>query len=216
MGYYNFAHNGYLVLNPLQPGECWNLGSAWLVFSVADSAGSHCTMSFTRPTSDAERIYETVDQQAMELKLSGPKLTPASVGGAVALVAAIVNFFKVATKLAAPPEMVEQSVNAFGLGYDEGHVGTRERHDDRYEQAVRDAGRDSLARYRTKLRQGGFFTPAPGWYTRGALASASDVMILRLDSTLTHLEITGFVDDRQAGVCRVVTGYAVRRPPEVS
>jgi hypothetical protein len=208
MGYYNFARNGYTVLNAQQPGECWDLGAARVVFKVGDPAGDRCTMSFSRPVTDADRA-----RRAAGISLDGPdEGQQLSRGGG--LVVALLNLFNV-VRTVTDSQPVEQSVNAFGLGFDDGHVGSRERHHETYEQAVRDAGREGLARYRDKLAQGGFFTGAPDWHTRGALASESDVMILRIDETFTHLEIVGFVDDRRAGVCRVTTGYAVRRGVEV-
>lgn len=208
MGYYNFAGRGYTALNSLQPGEYWDLGSAWISFNVGDAAGHRSTMNFTRPRNNADRA-----QAAMGISLDGPDAGRSiSRGGAFAV--AVLNFFNVVNALTSP-QPVSRGVNVFGLGYDDGHAGARERHEDRFEQAVTDIGRSWLSRFKQKLSWGGFFTDSKDWHTRGALASEFDVMVLRLDDTLTNLEIRGFYDDRRAKLCHMVTGYAVRRGPQI-
>jgi hypothetical protein len=209
MGYHNFAGRGYTVLAPFQPGEYWDLGgSAWITFDVGDVAANRCTMRFTRPRTTADRV-----QTAMGISLDSPPEGEAMSRGA-AFAVALVNFFNVANALTSP-QPVSRDVNVLGLGYDDGHAGSRERHRDQFDQAVSDLGRGWLSRYKDKLGWGGFFTDARDWHTRGALASEFDVMILRLDDALTNLEISSFYLDRRARVCRLVQGYAVRRGPQL-
>jgi hypothetical protein len=149
----------------------------------------------------------------MGISLDGPDEGQSiSPGGAFAV--AVLNFFNVVTSLTNPAP-VSRDVNVFGLGYDDGHAGARERHYEQFDQAVNDIGRGWLSQYKNKLSWGGFFTNAKDWHTRGALASEFDVMILRLDDTLTNLEIGSWYIDRQARVCRLVQGYAVRRGPQL-
>jgi hypothetical protein len=211
MGFHNFASSGYAVLNSTQAGESWDLGGgAFVQFTVGDLAGQHCTMRFSRQRTDADRA-----QIGLGISLDAPDPSPTTqLTGFGAFVVTLVNFFNIASQLT-NNQPVERSVNVFGLGYDDGHAGSRQRHIATYEQAVKDVGRGWLRQYREKLSWGGFFVESSSaWYTHGAIASESQVMLLRVDSTGTHLEISGYFDDRRANLCRIVTGHATRRGPE--
>lgn len=205
MDYYNFARGGYTALHNAS-GEVWDLGGGGFVaFTIGDAAGNRVTMDFSRPRNDGDRA-----QAAMGISLDGPD-EGQSISRGGALIVALLNIFNIANALNNPAP-VQRSVAAFGLGYDDGHVGSRERHQESYVQAVNDAGRGWLAQYRDKLGWGGFYVGADGWHTVGALATQYDVMLLRLDPSLMHLEIGGFVVDRS--MCRLVRSVATRRPPE--
>lgn len=209
MGFYNFAGQGYTALRPLLAGEYWDLsGNARLTFNIREPSARSATMNFTRPRTDADRA-----QTLMGVSLDGPD-EGQSLSGRGAFVVALLNFFNVAMGLA-NPQPVARDVNVVGLGYDDGHAGSRERHYETFDEAVSERGLDWVRSYKERLRWGGFFTERPGWNTRGALASQYDVMILRLDDTLAQLEIAGFYNDRRANLCRMVVGHAVRRDPEL-
>jgi hypothetical protein len=217
MGYHNFASSGYVALNPLQPGECFVVDSGvWLTFDVKDRAANNASMTFTRPRNNADRALAVASTPG----LSSPPdqaMTTMTRGGAI--VTAIVSFFEMALYLASSTASapVSRGVTVLGLGLDDGHRGSRERHIDTFEDAVRSRGQSWLARYKEKLQWGGFFVESSKeWYTRGAIASQHDVMILRLDSTYSNLEISGFVNDRQARLCRLVKGIAVRTGPQLT
>jgi hypothetical protein len=217
MGYHNFASSGYAALNPVPSGEYFALGSGvWLTFNVRDTAANNASMTFTRPRNNADRALAVANTPG----LSSPPdqaMTTMTRGGAI--VTAIVSFFEMSAYLAGATgdAPVSRSVTVVGLGLDDGHRGSRERHIDTFEAAIRERGHGWAARYKDRLQRGGFFAESSEeWYTRGALASEHDVMILRLDSTYSNLEISGFVNDRQARVCRVVKGIAVRTGPQLT
>lgn len=211
MGFHSFAANGYGILNSYQAGESWDLGGgAFVQFTVGDTSGKSCSMRFSRQRTDTDRA-----QIGLGISLDAPDPSPTTqITGFGAFVITLVNFFNITTQLS-NNQPVERSVNVIGLGFDDGHAGSRERHIDKYAQAVEDIGRGWLGQYRDKLSWGGFFVESsPAWYTHGAIASESQVMLLRVDSTGSHLEISGYFDDRHARQCRIVTGHATRRGPE--
>ena len=212
MGFHNFASKGYSVLNSYQPGEAWDLGGgAFVQFTVKDTAGQNSTMRFSRQRTDSDRA-----QIGLGISLDAPDPSPTTqLTGFGAFVVTLVNFFNIASKLSSN-QPVERSLNVFGLGFDDGHAGSRARHFDTYPQAVEDIGRGWLRQYRDKLSWGGFFVESsPAWYTRGAIASESQIMLLRVDSTGSQLEISGYFDDHQARIWRIVTGHATRRGPQL-
>ena len=212
MGFHNFASKGSSVLNSYQPGEAWDLGGgAFVQFTVKDTAGQNSTMRFSRQRTDSDRA-----QIGLGISLDAPDPSPTTqLTGFGAFVVTLVNFFNIASKLSSN-QPVERSLNVFGLGFDDGHAGSRARHFDTYPQAVEDIGRGWLRQYRDKLSWGGFFVESsPAWYTRGAIASESQIMLLRVDSTGSQLEISGYFDDHQARICRIVTGHATRRGPQL-
>lgn len=212
MGFHNFASAGYGVLNSYQAGESWDLGGgAFVQFTVGDTAGQRCSMRFSRERTDQDRA-----QIGLGISLDAPDPSPTQqLTGFGAFLITLVNFFNIASQLG-NNQPVQREVKVFGLGYDDGHAGARERHYDKYAQAVEDVGRGWLGQYRDKLNWGGFFVESsPEWYTHGAIASESQVMLLRVDATGSQLEIGGYFDDRRGGVCRLVTGHATRRGPQI-
>ncbi len=218
MGYHNFASDGYTALNPFQPGEYFDLGGVVrLVFSVGDEAANRATMVLVRPATSldlASRLAGLTGPSG----LSGPMdpTLPNTLTREGAIVTAIVNFFEAFNALsnATAQTEVSRALEVVGLGLDDGHRGSRERHIETFEDAVRERGVAWAAPYKNQLNWGGFFVESSDvWYSRGALASQHGVLIFRLDSTHTNLEVGGFRIDRGSNLCRLENGIAVRTSP---